>query len=172
MSAKDRFAPEEWNALIKAPILVGFAAVGASPSGSLGFVREMVTIADALVETGQEVSPDSLVGSVVAEIKANPKKLLYERKQKASVPQAKAKALETCRRAVRILEAKASSNEVIAYKDWLLGVGRKVAETTQRGDFLGFGAAKTREGETTVLNDIAVALQAGGGRDDQIGRMS
>src|SRR6266481_5122932 len=75
MTAKDRFAPEEWNALIKAPMLVGFAAVGASPTGSLGFVREMVTIADALVETGQGVLPDSIVGSVVAEIKANPKRL-------------------------------------------------------------------------------------------------
>src|SRR5262245_53714617 len=150
MSAKDRFAPEEWNALIKAPILVGFAAVGASPSGSLGFVREMVTVADALVETGQKVSPDSLVGSVVAEIKANPEKLLYERKRKASIAQAKAKALETCRRAVQILGAKANCNEAIAYKDWLLGVGRKVAGATQEGDFL--GRVKTHESKATVLN--------------------
>jgi hypothetical protein len=160
MTAKDRFAPEEWNALIKAPMLVGLAAVGASLTGSLGFVREMVTIADALVETGQGVLPDSLVGSVVAEIKANPKRLLDERKRKASIAQAKAKALATCRRAVQILGAKANSNEAMAYKDWLLGVGRKVAGATQEGDFLGFGRVKTHESKATVLNEIAVALQA------------
>jgi hypothetical protein len=131
MTAKDRFAPQE-----------------------------MVTIADALVETGQELLPDSLVGSVVAEIKANPKKLLHERKRKASIAQTKAKALESCRRAVAILSAKASSNEVIAYKDWLLGVGRKIAGATQRGDFLGFGGVNTGESEAAVLNEIAIALQA------------
>ena len=145
MTAKDRFAREEWNALIRAPMLVGLVAVGASPSGFLGFVREMVIVADALVETSQELLPDSLVGSIVAEIKANPKKLLKERKRKASIAQTRSRALETCRRAVLILGAKASSNEVMAYKGWLLGVGRKVAEAAQGGDFLGFGRVKTHE---------------------------
>ena len=164
MKTKDKFAPDEWNALIEAPMLVGFAAVGASPSGSLGFVREMVTIADALVEAGQEVSADSLVGCVVAEIKANPKKLLYERKRKASIVQARSKALETCRRAVHILRAKASSNEVSAYKDWVLGVGRKVAGATPEENFLGFGRVRTNESKAAVLNEIAVALQTGAAR--------
>jgi hypothetical protein len=37
MSVKDKFTPEEWMSLLKAPMLVSYAVAGAAPSRKDGF---------------------------------------------------------------------------------------------------------------------------------------
>ncbi len=162
MSAKDKFTPEEWKTLLQTPILVGFAVIGSSPSGAVGFVKEMAAIADALIEGGQQSTPDSLLGSVVAEIQANPKALVEEQKDKPSAAAAKAKTLEACRQTAQTLGEKVSEDEAKAYKQWLIVLGRKVSEASKEGGFLGMGGVQVSESETAVLGEISSALGISG----------
>ncbi|MEJ7711705.1 MAG: hypothetical protein WKF84_18025 [Pyrinomonadaceae bacterium] len=46
MGVKDNFTQEEWKALLKAPMLVSYAVVGATPSGKEDFIQEMSAVAD------------------------------------------------------------------------------------------------------------------------------
>ncbi len=160
MSMKDKFTPEEWKTLMKAPMMVSYAVVGASPSGMIGFVKEMKAVADAIIEAGEQAPADSLVGLIVAEIEDDATDLTEGQKEKLSVAEAKGKALETCRQAVQILQAKAGAADADAerYKSWLLAVGRKVSEAAKEGGFLGFGGERVSESETAVLGEIAATL--------------
>ncbi|MGH9842430.1 MAG: hypothetical protein ACREEM_27120 [Blastocatellia bacterium] len=158
MSAKDKFTPEEWKTLLKAPMMVSYAVVGASPSGMIGFVKEMKAVADAILEAGGQAPADSLVGLIVAEIKDQATDSTEGQKEKLSVAETKGKALETCRQTAQILQAKAGAADAESYKSWLLTVGRKVAEAAKEGGFLGFGGERVSESETAVLGEIAATL--------------
>lgn len=160
MTAKDKFTPEEWKTLLQAPILVGFAVVAASPSGPVGFVKEMSAVAGSLIDGEQSAAPDSLLGAVISEIKADPRALIAEPHERPSIAEAKTKTLENIHQVVQLLAAKAGPEEADAYKRWLLSVGHKVAEAGKEGGFLGFGGVQVSENETAVLNEIAGALGA------------
>lgn len=159
MSAKDKFTPEEWKTLLKTPMMIGFAVVGASPSGAVGFVKEMAAIAESLIEGGKQAAPDSLIGSVITEIRADPKALVEERKERPTVEEARINTLEACRQVARILGAKASAQESDAYKRWLLALGSRVAEASKEGGFLGIGGERVSGSEAAVLAEISSALE-------------
>jgi len=85
MSVKDRFTPEEWMSLLKTPMLVSYAVVGAAPSGEDGFIQEMSAVADAIVEGGEGAVKDSLLASVVADIVANARTSSADRRRSSQL---------------------------------------------------------------------------------------
>jgi hypothetical protein len=158
VSVKDKFTPEEWRTLLRAPMQVGFAVVGADPSGPVGFVKEMSSIASSLIEGEKEAAASSLLGAVVAEIKENPKGLVEQGEKRPTIEEARARAIESCRQVVQILGAKATPEEAESYRRWLASVGRRVAEASREGGFLGFGGVQVSDQELAVLNEISQAL--------------
>ena len=61
MSLKKSFSAEEWNTLMKAPMMVSYAVAGAAPSGGIGFVKEMKAVADAIFDAGEQY-PEGVIG--------------------------------------------------------------------------------------------------------------
>jgi hypothetical protein len=116
MSVKDRFTPEEWRSLLKAPMLVSYAVAGAAPSGEDGFIQEMSAVADAIVEGGQTAANDSLLASVVADIVANATDEQRGQTEKLSVKEVRQRALENCRSVAHLLQTKVSGQEAGEYK--------------------------------------------------------
>lgn len=159
MSIKEQFTREEWNILLRVPMLVSYAVAGSDPSGKEGFIQEMSAVADAIIEGEQESPKDSLVGSVVADILANAEDDQRGQTEKLSTSEAKERALENCRRAAELLRAKASSEEADAYKRWVIRVAHRVASAAKEGGILGFGGQQISGNEVEIINEIGEAIE-------------
>jgi hypothetical protein len=158
MSMKENFTAEEWNTLIRAPMMVGYGVAGAAPSGGIGFVMEMKAVADAIFDAGEQYPEGSLVEAVTSQIKANATDQFQGAKETLSAAEIKERALEVCRQVSLILQSKASVEESDSYKRWLMAVADKVAEASKEGGFLGFGGTRVSEGETAALSELASSL--------------
>ncbi len=158
MGIKDNFSTEEWNDLLRAPMLVSYAIAGAAPSGEDGFIQEMSAVADAIIEGGQQAAKESLLDRVVADIVANADDEQRGATEKIPVSAIKEKALDNCRRVASLLQTKASAEEAEGYKRWVLAVAERVASAAKEGGFLGFGGTMVSESEVATINEIAAAL--------------
>ena len=158
MSLKDSFTTEEWNTLIRAPMMVSYAVAGSAPSSGIGFVKEMKAVADAIFDAGEQAPAGSLVEAVVNQIKANATDQHEGPRETIAAQEVGGRALEVCRQVNQILQSKANTDDVDGYKRWLLTVAQKVAEATKEGGFLNFGGVRVSESETAAIGEIATAL--------------
>lgn len=67
-------------------------------------------------------------------------------------------ATERVREAVQILQAKASTDELNAYRRLVLDVARAVAVAHREGGFLGIGGEQVSESEQAALEEIEATL--------------
>ncbi len=159
MSVKDKFTPEEWKSLLKAPMLAGYAVAGADPSKEERFIQEMSAVADAIIEGEQRAAKDSLLSAVVADIYANADDEQRGQTEKMSVGDAKERALENSRAVAAMLKTKATAEEADEYKRWVIAVAHKVASAAKEGGFLGFGGTQVSGNEVEIINEIGAALE-------------
>ncbi len=158
MSVKDKFTPEEWKELLKAPMLAAYAVAGSAPSKQDDFIREMAAVADGVVEGEHRAPKDSLLGAVIADIVANAEDEHRGQTEKLSLDDIRARALATCRSAAAAVEAKASPEEAYEYKRWVLVVAQKVAAAAKEGGLFGFGGEQVSGAEIATINEIGEAL--------------
>ena len=158
MSVKDKFTPEEWKSLLKAPMLSAYAVAGAAPSKQEDFAREMAAVAEGVFEGEHRAAQDSLLREVIADIVANAEDDQRGQTEKLALDEVKARALSTCREAASTLEAKVSSEEAYEYKRWVLVVAKKVAEAAKEGGMFGFGGEQISESEIATINEIGEAI--------------
>ncbi|HVF51177.1 MAG TPA: hypothetical protein VNA19_13875 [Pyrinomonadaceae bacterium] len=158
MSVKEKFTPDEWKGLLKAPMLAAYAVAGAAPSKQDDFVREMAAVADGIIEGEQRASKDSLLGAVVADIVANAGDEQRGQTEKLSLDEVKGRALDTCRTVAASLETKVSAEEAYEYKRWVLVVAQKVAAAAKEGGLFGFGGEQISGNEITTINEIGEAI--------------
>jgi hypothetical protein len=67
-------------------------------------------------------------------------------------------ATEAARRAADLLRAHGNELDRYAYREFVVGVARKVAEAAREGDFLGFGGRLVSDAERTAISAVAEAL--------------
>lgn len=158
MSVKDKFTPDEWKNLRKAPMLCAYAVAGAAPSKQDGFVQEMAAVADGIVEGEQRASKDTLLGAVVADIVANAEDDTRGQTERLSLDEVKSRALDTCRSVAATLEGKVSHEEAYEYKRWILVVAEKVAAAAKEGGIFGFGGEQISGSEIATINEIGEAI--------------
>lgn len=158
MSVKDKFTPDEWKSLLKAPMLAAYAVAGAAPSKQEDFVREMAAVAEGIVEGEQRAAQDSLLGAVIADIVANAADDKRGQTEKLSVDEVKVRALDTCRAVAASLETKVSTEEAYEYKRWILVVTEKVAGAAKEGGLFGFGGEQISGSEVATINEIGEAI--------------
>lgn len=124
------FTNDEWASIATAPGLVGEAVSKAANSGLLGERREAKMIVRNLVAGAEGNPAKSLIDAV-----GDPDyKDRLERHTRGSskLPEVLASAaVEICAEVSTILEAKATTEEVIGYKEWLLSIATSVAEVAK-----------------------------------------
>jgi hypothetical protein len=69
-------------------------------------------------------------------------------------------ATEQLREAIEILESKAMSSDVDAYKRFVMTVAQAVAGAHKEGGFLGIGGKQISDTENQALDEISTALGA------------
>lgn len=158
MSAKDKFTPEEWKELLRAPMLAAYAVAGSAPSKQDDFIREMAAVADGVVEGESRAPKDSLLGAVIADIVANSEDESRGQTEKLSRDDVRARALGTCRSAAAAAETKVSPEEAYEYKRWVLVVAEKVAAAAKEGGLFGFGGEQVSGAEIATINELGEAL--------------
>lgn len=159
MSVRDKFTPEEWKSLLKAPMLVAYSVAGAAPSRQEDFAREMAGVAEAVIEVEHNVAKDSLLGEVISDIVANAEDDRRGQTEKLSLDEVKVRALETCRTVASTLETKVDANEAYQYKRWVLVVAEKVAAAAKEGGLFGYGGEQVSGSEVATINEIGEAIR-------------
>jgi hypothetical protein len=159
MNIKDKFTPDEWKSLLKAPMLAAYAVAGAAPSKQDDFIREMAAVADGVVEGEQRAPQNSLLGAVIADIVANAEDEQRGQTERLSLEEVKSRALETCRTVAAVLETKADAGEAYEYKRWVLVVAEKVAAAAKEGGLFGFGGEQISGSEIATINEIGEAIR-------------
>lgn len=159
MAGKADFTPEEWSQLLKAPFMTALVVVAASPSGPIGVVKEMFSVAKLVAETKAKGGGSPLVSAVVAELttregmeQAKPTEI-----QGLKPDEARARALAECRKAAALVDRKAAG-DAAAFKGWLQEVAQRVAQASREGGFLGIGGTLVSDEEQAALRDTAAAF--------------
>ena len=155
MSTKADYTKEEWDLIVKSPVMAALAVMAASPSGPIGALKEMFAVGKGLW-AGAEGTTNPLIGALLADLKAGARPAMpTERPQ--DLAQAKAQAVAGCREVAALLDRKAPA-EAEGFKRWLLGSAQGVAEAAKEGGVFGIGGVQVSEAEKTALAEVAQAL--------------
>ncbi len=151
MELKDNFTEAEWKNLISLPYAVSLMISLAVPD-IMSMRSEMKVILSQPIDMAAE-SGSTLVGLISAELQSKGKRLIIE--QQDSIMRNKtgyrAKTLEGCKSAAVSL-SKISPDEALAYKKWVVAIGRKVAEAAEEHNIV------ISDQEKATLDAISSAL--------------
>ncbi len=149
MTKKADFNAEEWSQVLETPPLAGMIVVAAEKGGTL---RESIQMSHAYRDARQaDMGPELLEEIVESAPEFNPREF-------DSPEELHAKGLQEIAETIAILEAKATSDEVDAYRGFVLAVAERVAHAHKSGGFLGFGGHEVSEKEQAALDAIAEAM--------------
>lgn len=149
-----RFEENEWNTLTNVPALASFAVMASAWSGPRGVTKEVNALLDAVMDTSKHADADTLVGLISRNV-TNPEtvdELGVTRDNASEI------ARDACLDAVAILNDKATHNEIVAYKEFVMKAATQVASATNDGGVFGFGGKPISAEEQRTLDLIAAAL--------------
>ena len=163
MAAKQDFTPEEWTKILESTMLAGVAISAADPSGLWGTIKEFLANTSALYESALAPDSNELVKAVVSDSEtakgmSDIQKALHRRFADAKVPADYVQRSLAGLRDVSVIVDRKAPRDAAAFKAWLYGIGKKVAEASMEGGFLGFGGVKVSDAEKATLGDIARTL--------------
>lgn len=118
MTGKADFTEEEWDLVAEGPALAGVIAATAQRGGSF---RESYAIAKTYAEARQRHGQSQLLDDIVS---AKPE---FDRKRYHSPEELHDQGLERLEQATALLETKATTDDVAAYKAFALDVAKNVA---------------------------------------------
>jgi hypothetical protein len=153
--------PEHWAALRNVPHLVAIA-VSASAGSPLDLLFELAAGRTAIANG---INNDHPLVRAIAE-RAEIEAAVVEVREFVIEPQGMHRtpeellplATEAARRAAAVLRERGSELDRLAYREFVLGVARKVAEAAREGDFLGLGGRLVSDAERAAIRAVAAAL--------------
>jgi hypothetical protein len=119
MTGKSEFTEEEWKTVLEGPPGAGLIVASASRGGTF---RESFALAKAYVEARKEHGQSQLLDEIES---AKPQ---VDRHGVHSPEELKSTGLQHLRDAIAVLEAKATPDEVAAYRRFVLSVADRVAK--------------------------------------------
>lgn len=165
------YSDDELHLLAGVPHMIGSAMVMAGKSGFIGTGKEMFASARSVLAGVKDYPSNTLIaallpnvedgaGAAMGEAKKTREWLSNRMKDRgvASREDMQALAVEDCRGAAALVDAKASPTEAGEYKQWALSVAEKVAMAASEGGFLGFGGEQFSEPEQKLLSEVEAAL--------------
>lgn len=153
MTSRQDFTDEEWVRIRRAPLVAGVAISLADPGGPIELAKEtMATLRSATLPPSQE----ELLASVALDVQA-----LAQQKQNPLgdfKPRGGQQVLEELREVDQMVAAKATPEEVEAFRGWLVAAAQAAADAGKEGGFMGFGAERVSAGEQRMLEQVRAAI--------------
>jgi hypothetical protein len=150
VTSKADFNAEDWSTVVDGPLYAGLRVIAADRGGTL---RESLAMGrvyqDARAKQGASPLLDELIKSPPA---IDPERL------KETGGDLSAVTTEHLRKAMAILETKATPADADAYKTFVMTVAQAVAEAHKEGGFLGIGGKRVSDAEDQALDEISHAL--------------
>jgi len=143
MSGKADFTPEEWELILEGPPSAGIIVVTAQRGGTL---RETLALAKAYVDARQHHGQSELLDEIVA---AKPER---DHTRYHSVEELKQHGLQHLRDAVKLLEGKATPEEVDDYRRFVITLADKVASAHREG------GQDVGDAERAAIEEISASL--------------
>jgi hypothetical protein len=154
MTTKAEFDAEQWSKIAAGPFVAGLTVIAADRGGT---VRETVAMAKVIAEEQQAGENPELVKEVMQE-RPNPQSLLGADGEKPTTEDLPVKVEQILREALEMLEAKATPEEVEAYKRLCLEIAQRVAERTKSGGVLGIGGERVSGDEQAAIDRLRSTL--------------
>ena len=157
MTSKTAFTDEEWERVLRAPVVAGMAITIADPGGPIEITRETVaTLRAATVPPSQQ----ELLASAALDIQAamQQKQNPARNFKPTSAQTAGTEILDELRAVDAIVAEKATPEETDAFRAWLVATAQAAADAAKEGGFMGFGAEQISEGEQAMLDELRAAL--------------
>jgi hypothetical protein len=150
MTKKADFNAEEWSTVVDAPLYAAMHVISADRGGTL---RESLTLSRVYKEAHATGGGNELMDELVK----SPPSIDPDRVKEAE-GKIGAIASERLRAAMELLEAKATLQEVDAYKTFVMTAAQAVASAHKEGGFLGIGGTEISDAEHRALDEISIAL--------------
>jgi hypothetical protein len=153
MTSKQDFTDEEWTQVRRAPLVAGVAISLADPGGPIEVAKETAaTLRSATLPPSQE----ELLAAVAFDMQA----LARQRQNPLGDfrPTGGQQILEELRAVNELVTAKATPQEVEAFRRWLVAAAQAAADAGKEGGFLGFGAERVSAGEQRMLDQVRAAV--------------
>jgi hypothetical protein len=143
MTAKADFTQEEWELILEGPPSAGLIVVTAQSGGT---IRESIAMGKAYAEARREHGESELLDEIVS---AKPER---DHTRYHSVEELKQAGLQHLRDAVKLLERKATAEEVEGYRRFILTLADKVAKAhRENGDLVS-------DAERGAITEISASL--------------
>ncbi len=146
MTSKSDFSPQEWEQVLEGPPSAGMIVITAQRGGTF---RETISMAKAYAEARQHHGQSELLDEIVA---AKPE---VDHTRYGSLQELKDHSLAHIRDAVGLLQAKADPDELAQYRQFVMTLAHKVADSHREG---GRGEDATSDSERSALADVEQAL--------------
>ena len=150
MTKKADFNADEWSTVVEGPLLAGMRVMTAARGGT---IRESLAMGQVYAKARQEHGDSDLLDDLVSAPPAMDPNRLRGGEDIGRV------STERLREAVKLLEQKASPEEVDAYKRFVLTLAQAAASAHREGGFLGVGGKEVSETEQAALDEIAATLE-------------
>jgi hypothetical protein len=153
MTSRQDFSEEEWARIRRAPLVAGLAISLADPGGPIEVAKEtMASLRSATLPPSQE----ELLAGVALDVQA----LAQHRQNPLGdfKPRSGQQVLEELRGVNEIVTAKATPEEVEAFRRWLVAAAQSAADAAKEGGFMGFGAEQVSAGEKQMLDQVRAVL--------------
>lgn len=152
MTTKADFNAEDWSTVVDGPLYAGMRVIAADRGGTL---RESL----AMSRVYQEARGVHGSSPLVDELIRSPPTVDSDRLRQAP-DEIGSITVQHLRRAMAVLEATATPDEIDAYKTFVMTVAQAVAGAHREGGLFGIGGKQISDAENAALDEISAALGA------------
>ena len=149
MTTKAEFNAEEWQTISEAPAIAGLIVVSASRGGT---IRESLAMAKTYAEAQKEHQAGDLVGELVSTAPH------LDAKQFDSKEDLRTRGLGKISEGVELVRERATLDELVDYREFIISVAQRAAEADKSGGFLGIGGERVSGQEAAAIAEITTAL--------------
>jgi hypothetical protein len=149
MTKKAEFNAEEWSKVTEGPLIAGMRVVAADKGGT---IRETLAMGKVYTHARESSGESELLDELVT----SPPSL--KPGEFKSQDELSAATVERLNDALRLVEAKATPEEVDAYKKFVTSVAEAAANAHKEGGILGIGGKQVSDDERKALDEIAGVL--------------
>jgi hypothetical protein len=149
MTEKADFDAETWEQISRAPAIAAMYVITAEKGGT---IRESMAVGKVYAEAREKSTGSPLVDQIVESLSS------VSPNEFDSKDQFKSAAIPHIEEAIKALQAKATDEDVAAYRTFILELVQRVADADKSGGFLGIGGERETSNETQAIDEIRGAL--------------
>jgi hypothetical protein len=163
MTTKKDYTDEEWQLLLRVQWAVGLAVILAEDKGGRKATKqELAALAVAPAQVAASMGDNVLVQLVVGEVVANTAVSHikpYSREKGETEQTIYQDTYRMCQQVGKLLAEKSPVAEREGYKQFVLGIGRAVADAVADAEYLGIGGGTLSANERKLLRALGEAMQ-------------